>query len=105
MLRAADESAWTIVNSRASTSIRDRDSLVSVESAELIYRRLSCEDDLFTARVYKRNFRNRKIGELFHQNAKARGKKAAELAPADGPTKEVDADIDTARGVSIVPSA
>lgn len=51
----------------------------------MIYRRLSCEDDLFTAGVYKRNFRNRKISGLFHDSAKARGKKVAELAPAERP--------------------
>lgn len=57
VFRKAESSAWTIVMSRESTSIRDRDSLVSTESAELEYKRLSFEDQLFTAAVYKRNFR------------------------------------------------
>jgi len=57
VFRKAESSAWTIVMSRESTPIRDRDSLVSTESAELEYKRLSFEDQLFTAAVYKRNFR------------------------------------------------
>lgn len=80
------------MNSRAPTSIRDQDSLVSFESTELIYRRLSCEDDLFTAGVYNRNFRNRKIGGFFHDSAKARGKKVAELAPVDRPARDDEED-------------
>ncbi|KAI9877767.1 MAG: hypothetical protein M1830_002897 [Pleopsidium flavum] len=65
VFRDSDESAWTTVQSRASTSIRDTHSRKSIDSAELVYRRLSFEDDLFTAKVYKRNYRNPKMGELF----------------------------------------
>jgi hypothetical protein len=61
-LKACDESAWTIVNSRASMlSRRSSESLTSTESAELIYKPLDFEDDLFTARVYKRNYRPRLV--------------------------------------------
>jgi len=57
VFRKAESSAWTIIMSRESSSLRDKDSLVSAESAELEYKRLSFEDQLFTAAVYKRNFR------------------------------------------------
>lgn len=55
-LQESDESAWTIVPSQISSSVHTGGSTQSIESLELVYRRLSCEDDLFTARVYKRNF-------------------------------------------------
>ena len=59
----SDESAFSIVPSRMSSRFSlstiqtsDRDSVRS--SASLVYRRFSFENDLFTARVYKRNYRN-----------------------------------------------
>jgi hypothetical protein len=64
-LKISDESAWTIVNSRASFSTRDDSSRKSFESAELVYKPLDCENDLFTARVYKRNYRSTMIKSLF----------------------------------------
>lgn len=45
-------------------------SYTSVESAEMMYRRLSFEDGLFTAEVYKRNYRTR-------SQLKSNSKKAA----------------------------
>jgi hypothetical protein len=64
-LKACDESAWTIVNSRASTpSRRSSESLTSIESAELIYKPLDFENDLFTTRVYKRNYRPRLVQRM-----------------------------------------
>ena len=39
----------------------------SVESTEIVYQELSIDDDLFTARVYKRNYRNN--GMQYHSNA------------------------------------
>ncbi len=66
--RASDESAYSIVpsrmSSRMSVSTRSRDSLLSIESRELVYYPLSFEDDLFTARVYKRNYRNLWVNSL-----------------------------------------
>lgn len=58
LLRKSDESAYSIVPSRKSWSIKDRSSQESFESAELTYRQLNMDDDLFTSRVYKRNYRN-----------------------------------------------
>lgn len=55
-LRKSDESAWTILPSQISSSMYTGGSTQSIENVEFVYRRLSCEDDLFTARVYKRNF-------------------------------------------------
>ena len=52
-----------------SISTRKRDSQSSVQSEAIVYRQLSFEDDLFTARVYKRNYgyspllRDRKAGQ------------------------------------------
>jgi len=72
-LKLSDESAWTIVNSRASFSTCDNASLMSVESAELVYRPLDFENDLFTARVYKRNYRPTMIKRLFKPERKMPG--------------------------------
>ena len=61
----SDESAFSIVPSRMSSRFSvstiqtgDRDSVRS--SSSLVYRQFSFENDLFTARVYKRNYRNPK---------------------------------------------
>ena len=56
MLRRSDESAWTIIQSRPSTIIFSTTSRRSVESGDFEYRPLGFENDLFTARVYKRSF-------------------------------------------------
>lgn len=61
-LMKSDESAFSIVPSRLSmftdrTSIRDSNSSYT----SMVYRRLSFEDDLFTAKVYKRNYRNERL--------------------------------------------
>ena len=67
-LRASDESAYSIVpstmSSHMSVSVRSRDSVSSIESKELVYYPLSFEDDLFTARVYKRNYRSPWVNTL-----------------------------------------
>lgn len=58
----SDESAFSIVPSRLSMSTGRttiRDSVSSYSS--MVYRQLSFEDDLFTSRVYKRNYRNRRL--------------------------------------------
>ncbi|KAL2054573.1 hypothetical protein ABVK25_005321 [Lepraria finkii] len=65
VLLKPDESAYSVVPSRISRFSSDRGSFLTVNSAELVYRQLSCDDDLFTARVYKRNCRNRLITSLF----------------------------------------
>ena len=54
LLRKSDESAWTIVPSRLSISAKSTITMSS-DRVDMIYRRLSCEDDLLTARVYKQN--------------------------------------------------
>ena len=61
ILRKSDQSAMSIVPSRRSsrTSVHSRDSRrPSADSSELVYQELTIDDDLFTARVYKRNYRN-----------------------------------------------
>ena len=76
---ASDESSYSIVPSRMSShmsvSTRSRDSALTIESQELVYYPLSFEDELFTARVYKRNYRNAWISSLVKLH---RGKKAKE---------------------------
>lgn len=64
--KKSDESACSIVpsrlSSRLSISTRQTEARVSVGSEkDIIYHRLSFEDELFTARVYKRNYRNSMI--------------------------------------------
>jgi hypothetical protein len=56
------------VNSQTSSSICDTASLLSEDRAEMTYRHLSFENLLFTARVYKRNFRPKAIAQLFRQH-------------------------------------
>ncbi|KAL9033076.1 MAG: hypothetical protein Q9180_006143, partial [Flavoplaca navasiana] len=63
ILRKSDESACTVAPSTLSAvtpSLRSRedDSVVSeVSESSLVYRELAIDDDLFSARVYKRNYR------------------------------------------------
>lgn len=62
----ADESALSIVpsrlSSRLSSSTDQASSHDGTRSYEtMVYRRLSFEDALFTAKVYKRNYRNRRV--------------------------------------------
>ena len=63
----SDDSAFSIVPSGMSS--RFSVSAHTEESTELIYRRLSFEDDLFTTRVYKRNYRTSVICSLFRSQA------------------------------------
>lgn len=67
ILRKSDESAYSIVPSRMSSrfSLSTSHSSRSGASAPLEYRFLSFENSLFTARVYKRNYRTSKIDQLF----------------------------------------
>ena len=57
LLHRSDESAYSIVPSRTSYRVEDRESHASFESTELMYRQLNIDNDLFTSRVYKRNYR------------------------------------------------
>ena len=71
MLRRSDESAYSIVPSRMSSRVsksnyRNSTGGTSIASAEMTYRRLSFENDLFTATAYKRNYRNPLIDHLFN---------------------------------------
>ena len=69
LLRRSDESAYSIVPSCMSSRVSKsnyRNSGTSIASAEMIYRRLSFENDLFTATAYKRNYRNPLIDHLFN---------------------------------------
>lgn len=68
IFQKSDESAYSIVPSRASRSIRDDVSLLSFETEKsLVYQELSIDDDLFTARVYKRNYRSPIISSLLRR--------------------------------------
>lgn len=61
ILKKSNESALSIVPSRLSSrfSLSIADSRRrSVDSSELVYQELSVDNELFTARVYKRNYRN-----------------------------------------------
>ena len=63
ILFKSDESAYSIVPSRMSSKLSL--STTNTGSASLQYHPLAFEDALFTARVYKRNYRNRVIDRLF----------------------------------------
>ena len=72
-LLKSDESAYSIVPSRMSISSNARDSVFSVESAELIHHRWRFEGDVFGARVYKRIYAKILINSVFHSKvAKAK---------------------------------
>ena len=87
--RKFDESAYSIVPSRMSsrisvaTSTRSQGSQISLESADSVYRRLSFEDDLFTAAVYKRNYRNPLIDSLFKQKQRLQSGRYQESSPGN----------------------
>ena len=66
IFRRSDESAYTIIQSHISTTVSCQDSRISIESSEIIYRPLDFENELFTARVYKRNYRNSKTSYPSH---------------------------------------
>ena len=90
VLRASDESAYSIVPSRTSShmsvSTRSRDSVSSIESKELVYYPLSFEDDLFTARVYKRNYRSPwvKTSSKHHRGKRTEAKRFLVAEPENG---------------------
>ena len=63
----SDESAYSIVPSRMSMSIytcHTIDSGASKSEESLVYKPLAFEDELFTARVYKRNYRTTTVQRL-----------------------------------------
>ncbi|KAL8765680.1 MAG: hypothetical protein Q9209_007318 [Squamulea sp. 1 TL-2023] len=68
VLQKSDESAFSIVPSRPSTSFDDSGSLRSSVTS-LVYNELDIDADLFTARVYKRNYRNATIRNLFRKTS------------------------------------
>ncbi|KAL9032473.1 MAG: hypothetical protein Q9180_006479 [Flavoplaca navasiana] len=77
LLRKSDESACTIVPSRISIVTpslwsRTNDGVVSeVYESSLVYRELAVDDDLFTARVYKRNYRVQEVPRVEPEVLKA----------------------------------
>ena len=70
LLRKSDESAHTIVPSRLSVSTpsiwshTDGSVVNKARESSLIYRELAFDDDLFTARVYKRNYRCQEVRQV-----------------------------------------
>ena len=64
----SDESAYSIVPSRRSSSIQSSNARDSVETTDLVYQRLSFEEDLFAGRVYKRRYGNPLIHSVFRRN-------------------------------------
>ena len=71
-LLKSDQSAYSIVPSRMSISSSARDSVFSVESAELIHHRWSFEGELLGARVYKRSYAKNLIKSVLSKVAKAK---------------------------------
>ena len=53
-----DESAWSIVGSRAPSSLHTKHSTCSTDTTEIEYKPFGFEDVLFVSRVYTRNLRN-----------------------------------------------
>ena len=100
ILLKSDESAYSIVPSRMSRVSSDMASSVAVNSAELVYRQLSCDDELFTARVYKRNYRNRQITSLFDHKFAATAKRSLGLLDDENGIK--DGSANDPDGVDIV---
>ena len=78
----SDESAYSIVPSRMSISSSARDSVFSVESAELIHHRWGFGGDLFGARAYKRSYANSLINSVLHSKV-AKAKDGALTIPSN----------------------
>lgn len=99
----SDESAYSIVPSRMSMSTSARDSVFSVNSAELIHHRWSFEGDLFGARAYKRNYAKNLINLVLHSRV-AKAKDGASTMPGNGAVIPT-ANDDLAWSASGTPSA
>ena len=84
-LQDSDESAYSIVPSRRSLSIHSFVSQMSVKTTDLTYQRLSFEEDLFAARVYKRRYGNPVIHSVFRNNVQS----ASERREIEHPTSLV----------------
>lgn len=67
-LQESDESACSIIPSRRSSSTNSSNPRNSVEIADLRYLRLSFEEELFTAPVYKRRYGDPLIHSVFRNN-------------------------------------
>lgn len=70
VLQDSDESAYSIVPSRWSSSRQSSNAQDSMEITDLVYRRLSFEEDLFAGRVYKRRYGDPLIHSVFRRNLK-----------------------------------
>ncbi|KAE9382016.1 hypothetical protein N431DRAFT_16519 [Stipitochalara longipes BDJ] len=77
VLRNSDETAWTIVDSSASYSIRHPHSRLSIDSTETVYVRFDFEPELLSSRTYGRRYKY-----LAKQLAR-RGKEVLQVARAD----------------------
>ena len=95
IFQKSDESAFSIIpshmSSRFSVSTKESEDLPDSNSIEdMVYRRLSFEDLLFTARVYKRNYRNAMMFQQASPRAKLlqSSRKAAE--PLKDPSEQDD---------------
>ena len=64
----SDESSYSIVPSQRSSSIQSSNARYSVETTDLVYQRLSFEEDLFAGRVYKRRYGHPLIHSVFRRN-------------------------------------
>lgn len=70
VLKTSDESAWTIVGSRASTIVEDTESRRSIDSIYVGDSARPFEDTLYTTRVYKRSYRNLVLRKIVSQRSK-----------------------------------
>ncbi|KAI4108582.1 MAG: hypothetical protein LQ345_007098, partial [Seirophora villosa] len=106
VFQQSDESAFSIVPSKFSRSIRDSESLLSFESEpSLVYHELSVDSDLFTARVYKRNYRTAFIRKLLRKDKVLSVKSQGALdrvqgVPAAFETVQKDPDTETVSGTA-----
>ena len=66
------ESALTIASSRQSSILEDADGFSDRYSEDMVYRELSCDNDLFTAAVYKRNFWSRRLVKVREERRKSK---------------------------------
>lgn len=90
----SDESAYSIVPSRMSMSIytdHTTDSGASKTEENLVYKSLAFENELFTARVYKRNYRTARFQRLFKDTEQKTSEKP--IPPTVPPENSKDPDI------------
>lgn len=103
VFQKSDQSAYSIIPSRYSRSLRD--SILSSDSqTSLVYQELSIDSDLFTAGVYKRNYRNALFRRLLPKGKYSSNIPCSPTVLSALERQEALTDISQSRSLSITPA-